>query len=75
MIMGFGKYKLIDIEDVPASYLLWCLEQEWFEEKYPKHYEWIRKRRRKLEEYVQEEENLREELCGYSDPEFYKDDW
>lgn len=31
----FGKYQGKDLDDVPADYLIWCLEQSWFEAKYP----------------------------------------
>lgn len=33
-LMPFGKYKGIDIVDIPSSYLKWCCLQDWFEEKY-----------------------------------------
>lgn len=62
MIMGFGKYKLVDIEDVPADYLIWCLGQEWFEESYPKQYAWIKKRRKKIERDLEEYEAWRDEI-------------
>ena len=28
-IMQFGKYKGKKMKDVPASYLIWCYEQDW----------------------------------------------
>lgn len=33
-LMPFGKYKGIDIVDIPSSYLRWCCLQDWFEERY-----------------------------------------
>ncbi|MCE5256547.1 MAG: DUF3820 family protein [Spirochaetaceae bacterium] len=30
-LMPFGKYKGIDIVDIPSSYLRWCCLQDWFE--------------------------------------------
>lgn len=38
VIMPFGKFKDEMLMDIPRSYLEWCLEQDWFEEKYPKLY-------------------------------------
>lgn len=32
--LPFGKFKGIDVEGVPNSYLKWLLDQEWMEEKY-----------------------------------------
>jgi uncharacterized protein (DUF3820 family) len=34
-VLPFGKYKGQEIETVPDSYLHWCLEQDWFCEKFP----------------------------------------
>lgn len=28
-IMPFGKYKGVKLIDVPASYLVWCNDQDW----------------------------------------------
>ncbi len=28
-LMPFGKYKGVQLIDVPASYLLWAFDQEW----------------------------------------------
>ena len=32
--LPFGKYKSISVGNTPSSYLKWCLEQDWFENKY-----------------------------------------
>lgn len=34
IVMSFGKHRGEQIEDVPPSYLLWLLEQDWIV-KYP----------------------------------------
>lgn len=34
-LMPFGKHKDKRLIDVPDSYLLWLLRQDWVEEKYP----------------------------------------
>jgi uncharacterized protein (DUF3820 family) len=38
-IISFGNYAGEYIEDVPDDYVSWLLEQDWFEEKYPKLFE------------------------------------
>ena len=40
--MPFGKYKGKPMEEVPDGYLLWLLEQEWLEEKYPSVNQYIK---------------------------------
>lgn len=30
-VMPWGKHKGTKLEDIPASYLLWCLEQKWID--------------------------------------------
>jgi len=40
-IMPFGKYEGDKIGDVPAKYLLWCLQQDWMKDKYPKVYQYL----------------------------------
>lgn len=32
--LPFGKHTGEPISNVPSSYLKWCLEQDWFEDKY-----------------------------------------
>ena len=32
--MKFGKFRGKSLAEVPSSYIRWCLEQNWFEEKY-----------------------------------------
>jgi len=34
LVIPFGKFKGYSLAEVPNSYLRWCLEQDWFEEKY-----------------------------------------
>lgn len=34
-VMMFGKYKGEKIDDVPAQYLIWLHEQDWFPRKFP----------------------------------------
>ena len=33
--LPFGRYEGIDISDVPDSYLIYLLESDWFDKKYP----------------------------------------
>lgn len=35
-IMPIGKYKGLDIVDIPSSYLKWLCLQDWFEQKHRK---------------------------------------
>jgi uncharacterized protein (DUF3820 family) len=46
----FGTHKGKKLEFVPAHYLLWLLEQEWLEEKYPELFEYISNREQQLED-------------------------
>ena len=34
-ILHFGKFKGLDIEDIPSDYLKYLVESDWFEDKYP----------------------------------------
>jgi uncharacterized protein (DUF3820 family) len=34
-ILSFGNYKGHEIENVPSDYLIWLLESDWFDKKYP----------------------------------------
>lgn len=34
IFLPFGKYRGIDIEDIPDSYLIFLLESDWFGKKY-----------------------------------------
>jgi uncharacterized protein (DUF3820 family) len=34
VILHFGKFKGMDIEDVPSDYLNYLLESDWFEKQY-----------------------------------------
>ena len=35
MELPFGKYRDIEIEEVPSDYLRWLVLQDWFENRYP----------------------------------------
>ena len=35
LVFTFGKHKGYHVDDVPASYLLWCYDQDWFAEQNP----------------------------------------
>jgi hypothetical protein len=39
--MPFGKYKNIALGDVPADYLLWCVDQPDIKHRYPALYAYI----------------------------------
>jgi uncharacterized protein (DUF3820 family) len=54
----FGKFKGVDIEDVPDSYLIWVSGELWFRTREPKLYENIVKElkyREKFDLHVKEE--------------------
>jgi len=38
-VIKFGRYRGRALAEVPNSYLRWCLEQDWFEERYLDHVE------------------------------------
>lgn len=42
-IMPFGKYQGTSLGAVPASYLVWCYEQEGMEESRPELYAYLKK--------------------------------
>ena len=46
--MPFGKHKNNPMSAVPASYLLWFMEQDWAAEKYPGVYRYATKNRKRL---------------------------
>lgn len=39
--MPFGKHKGTKLKDVPAHYLLWAYDEDWFEKQYPKIWRYI----------------------------------
>lgn len=39
--LKFGVHKDSELRDVPASYLLWCFDEDWFKKKYPAICDWI----------------------------------
>lgn len=39
-LMPFGKYEGEPIDTIPETYWAWLLEQEWFEGKYPRLFEY-----------------------------------
>lgn len=54
----FGKYKGIDIEDVPDSYLIWITGELWFKTREKELYENIKKElkyREKFDLHIGEE--------------------
>ena len=55
-IMPFGIHSGDYIEDLPKKYLLWLMNQEWFEEKFLKYYIFIDEllERRENEEHKHE---------------------
>jgi uncharacterized protein (DUF3820 family) len=34
MILPFGKFKDMSIEEVPSRYLVWLTDQDWFNDQY-----------------------------------------
>lgn len=48
-LLDFGKYKGKPMSQVPASYLLWCNEQDWIQNK-PRLQRYIQKNMDALEE-------------------------
>lgn len=51
----FGKYKGLDLDDVPADYLLWLGEQDWLEDKFPEVADYIVKERASLREEAKQD--------------------
>lgn len=39
--MPFGKHEGTKLQDLPANYVEWLLEQEWFQDEYPDYYEYL----------------------------------
>jgi len=35
VVVMFGKHLGATVAETPSSYIRWCLEQDWFETKYP----------------------------------------
>ena len=53
MLMDFGKYKDKKMSEIPASYLIWCGDQDWIANK-PRLQRYIEKNRDALEEEIAE---------------------
>lgn len=56
-IMPFGRHHGKRLDQVPASYLLWCLDQEWCAREWPPLIEYIKKNMKALELEVKEQES------------------
>ena len=55
IIIDFGKYKGVDIDEVPASYLMWMWEQKTFETTKPMIWQYIKKHYNDIEKEYNEE--------------------
>lgn len=53
-VIAFGKHKGTKLDDVPAQYLLWCYEQDWFRRKYPEVHGYVESCLELLEEQASE---------------------
>lgn len=60
----FGKHRGKSIDNVPASYLLWCCEQESMMEIHPEIKQYIKENKRFLEEEVEHDREIEEDLVG-----------
>jgi len=58
-IFTFGKYQGQCIENVPASYLLWCYEQDEMMLRHPEIVAYVKKNKKHLDEEVERAEELR----------------
>lgn len=74
-----GKYFGVPLGEVPATYLDWCLGQEWFARKYPevlayiKKYEKVINRELKDRKYaVDKTDNYEFDENGYDGSGFYE---
>jgi uncharacterized protein (DUF3820 family) len=50
----FGKFKGQSIEDVPAWYLLWCYDQDWFKKHNSDMYNYIKSHIKSIKKEVEE---------------------
>lgn len=48
-LMPFGKYKGRELQDIPASYLAWCWEQEWLQARWPKLHAYVHNSKEAIE--------------------------
>jgi len=51
--MPFGKYKELDMEEVPADYLMWLSEQDWIEQ-YPRVLSYINRNKEGIKKEVED---------------------
>lgn len=57
LTITFGKYKGEKVDAVPASYLLWCADQDWIS-RYSKLENYINKNKKDLEKDAAAEEYI-----------------
>jgi len=53
-LMPFGKHKGKTLEDTPAGWLVWFMEQDWAEEKYPELFAYCEEKEEQLRDEAKE---------------------
>ena len=56
-LMPFGKHKGKRLGDIPADYLIWLYDQEWFQ-KFEDIFEYVAKNYQHLEKEAKQQEEL-----------------
>lgn len=56
-LMPFGEHKGVPMEGVKASYLLWAMEQDWLQAKWPAVYAYCKKHQKSLEMEDEQDED------------------
>jgi hypothetical protein len=56
LIFRFGAHKDKPITEVPAGYLLWCYQQDWFKKNNKDFYEYIKTNLKRLKKQKEEED-------------------
>lgn len=70
-VLPWGKHKGLRMEDVPADYLLWLMEQKWLSD-WPGLHAYIRKNADTIYEQAEDLEDKRGDVEGFDSWEDYK---
>ena len=73
-VMPWGEHEGTKLDDVPASYLLWLLQQRWLAD-WPGLYAYIKANEDTLHEQHGGDEDAKGEVEGYSSYEDYLKDY
>lgn len=63
LVIDFGKHKGRDLDEVPASYLLWMFEQKSFEITKPEIYAYIKRNLKAIQQDAKQEDAEAEAEC------------